>query len=37
MFSLFFTGLQQDFKLMLIAPFICALFRLAFILTYAPE
>ena len=37
MFSHFFMGLQQDFKLMFMAAFICALFRLAFILTYAPE
>jgi len=37
MFSLFFAGIQQDFKLMLVAPMICALFRLAFILTYAPD
>lgn len=37
MFSLFFAGIQQDFKLMLVAPLICALFRLAFILTYAPD
>lgn len=37
MFSLFFTGLQQDFKIFLLAPLVLAIFRLAFILTYAPN
>lgn len=34
MFSLFFAGLQQDFKLAIWPPILCALFRLAFILIY---
>ena len=37
MFSSFFMGLQQDLKLVLVAPFVCALFRLAFILIYRPK
>ena len=37
MFFSFFTGLQQDLKLVLVAPLICALFRLAFILVYRPK
>ena len=37
MFSTFFTGLQQDLKLVLVAPIFCALFRLAFILVYRPR
>ncbi|WP_074571584.1 LTA synthase family protein [Selenomonas ruminantium] len=37
MFLQFYYGIQQDFKLMLVAPLVCALFRLAFILVYAPN
>ena len=36
MFSWFFTGIQQDFKVFLLAPFVCAVFRLVFILLYGP-
>ena len=36
MFSLFFTGIQQDFKVFLLAPVLCAVFRLMFILLYGP-
>ena len=34
MTDLFFHGIQQDFKLFLLAPLVCAAFRLAFILAY---
>lgn len=34
MFSMFFAGVQQDFKLAVLPPILCALFRLAFILIY---
>lgn len=34
MFSHFFLGLQQDLKLFCIAPAVCALFRLVFIMMY---
>lgn len=34
MFSLFFAGIQQDFKLAIWPPILCALFRLVFILFY---
>ncbi len=37
MFSLFFAGMQQDFKLAVLPPILCALFRLAFILVYGPK
>ena len=37
MFSMFFEGTQQDWKLMIVAPIICAIFRLAFIWVYAPD
>jgi len=37
MFSLFWHGVQQDFKLFLLAPVLCAMFRLAFILVYRPK
>lgn len=37
MFSMFFQGTQQDWKLMVIAPIVCAIFRLAFIWVYAPD
>ncbi len=37
MTDIFFQGIQQDLKLVLIAPFVCAVFRLAFILFYGPE
>lgn len=34
MFSLFFAGVQQDFKIAILPPILCALFRFAFILIY---
>lgn len=34
MFSLYFAGVQQDFKIAVLPPILCALFRLAFILIY---
>ncbi len=34
MFTSFYYGLQQDIKLFLIPPFVCAMFRLIFILMY---
>lgn len=34
MFSLFFAGIQQDFKIALLPPLLCAAFRLIFILVY---
>ncbi len=37
MVSVFFAGVQQDLKLVLFAPIMCALFRLAFILIYGTE
>lgn len=37
MFSAFFIGLQQDLKLVLVAPLVCAAFRLVFILVYRPK
>lgn len=37
MFSIFFMSTQQDWKLMIIAPLVCAIFRLAFIYVYAPN
>ena len=37
MFSLFWAGIQQDIKLVLLSPAACALFRLAFILVYGPK
>ena len=37
MFAYFFTGLQQDFKIFLLAPLFCAIFRLCFIWVYGPE
>ena len=37
MFSSFFEGTQQDWKIMIVAPVICAVFRLAFIWVYAPD
>lgn len=37
MFLAFWAGLQQDIKLVLLAPAACALFRLAFILVYGPK
>ena len=36
MFLSFFIGLQQDLKLVLVAPVVCALFRLSFIMVYRP-
>lgn len=36
MFSAFFLSLQQDIKLFLFFPVLCALFRLLFILVYSP-
>ncbi len=37
MFSVFFAGLQQDLKLALLAPLLCAIFRLIFIEVYGPQ
>ena len=37
MFSNFFLGMQQDLKLLLLPPVICAVFRLIFILAYRPK
>lgn len=37
MFSTFFLGMQQDLKLFLLTPVICAVFRLIFILVYRPK
>ena len=37
MFELFWQGVQQDFKLMLAAPIVCAVFRLIFILACRPK
>ena len=37
MFSSFWFGVQQDLKIMFLAPIICAIFRLAFILVYGPR
>ncbi len=37
MFLAFWAGLQQDIKLVLLAPAVCAIFRLAFILVYGPK
>ena len=37
MFSNFFLGMQQDLKLVLLPPVICAVFRLIFILAYRPK
>lgn len=37
MFSAFFTGSQQDWKLMVVAPLLCALFRWIFIRVYGPK
>lgn len=37
MFSSFFEGTQQDWKIMIVAPVICAVFRLAFIWVYASD
>ncbi len=36
MTSVFFAGVQQDIKIAFVAPVVCALFRLVFILVYAP-
>ena len=36
MFSQFYLGVQQDFKIFLIAPILCALLRAVFILTFNP-
>lgn len=36
-FALFFEGIQEDFLLAAIPPILCAIFRLAFVLVYAPE
>ncbi len=35
-FALFFEGIQEDFLLAAIPPVLCAVFRLAFVLVYAP-
>ena len=37
MFSDFFLGMQQDLKIFLLPPFLCAVFRLIFILVYRPK
>ena len=37
MFSDFFLGMQQDLKIFLLPPVICAVFRLIFILVYRPK
>lgn len=37
MFSFYFMGIQQDLKLAILAPVICAIFRLVFILVYRPK
>ena len=37
MFSDFFFGMQQDLKIFLLPPVICAVFRLIFILVYRPK
>ena len=37
MFSDFFLGMQQDLKIFLLPPLICAMFRLIFILVYRPK
>ena len=37
MTEIFFHGVQQDLKLALLPPIVCALFRLAFILVYRPK
>lgn len=37
MFELFWNGLQQDIKLAVLPPIVCALFRLVFILWYSPQ
>ena len=37
MFEYFFLGIQQDIKLAVLAPVVCALFRLAFIGVYRPK
>lgn len=37
MFSDFFLGMQQDLKIFLLPPLICAVFRLIFILVYRPK
>lgn len=36
-FSIFFEGIQEDFLLAVLPPVLCAVFRLAFILVYAPR
>ena len=36
-FSIFFEGIQEDFLLAVLPPVLCAVFRLAFVLVYAPE
>ena len=37
LFSLFFAGVQQDFKILWLAPLVCALFRAVFIYVYSPR
>lgn len=36
MFEHFFMSMQQDIKLFLLFPIVCAIFRLAFIWAYHP-
>lgn len=37
MFSLFFAGMQQDLKLAILPPILCAVFRLIFIEVYGAK
>ena len=37
MFAFFFAGLQQDIKIALLPPLLCAIFRLIFILVHSPR
>ena len=36
MMASFFTGIQQDFKIFLLAPLLCAVFRAVFLWRYWP-
>ncbi len=35
--SAFWFGWQQDLKLMVVAPIVCGIFRLVFIMRYGPK
>ena len=37
MFSSFVLGMQQDVKIFLLPPLLCAVFRLIFIMVYRPK